>query len=196
MTYPKPRAGLFNIFVAFAWALCFLLLFPFLAFADAPVVLGAPPTGIDWGQAILKLVALLIPAFGALTIAALGYLTTFLRAKGRNSRIASAFAVAADYIEAAFVHVRAGIEDQLRAALADGTLDSTERAALVAKLVLLVKAELPGGIQTVLAGVLGSGLETWLSGKAGQVVQAAVDAGKATPAGTVAAAVALVPQKA
>ncbi len=117
----------------------------------------------------------LIPILGALIAAVLTKLVTFLHAKEGNSKIAGAFAIATDFVSTAFAHVRAGIESDLKLALADGTITDTERAALVAKLVALVKLELPAGMMAILSGALGPALETWLSGKADQVVRAAAE---------------------
>lgn len=145
----------------------------------APAAPGAPG-GIAWVSALLQYVAVpLIPITGSLIIYVLTKLATYLHAKGDNSKVAGAFAIAVDFIETAFVHIRAGIESDLKDALADGTVDSVERQKLVDKLVSLVKAELPGSIQAILGATLGPSLETWLKGKAGQVVQAAVAEGEA-----------------
>ncbi len=160
------------------WAVVlFVLAFVPLAFAQTVTLTDSvPPTGPKSAleSVIAYILVPLIPALGTLIAAVLIKLATFLHAKEGNSKVAGAFAVAVDFLETAFTHVRAGIEPDIKAALADGTLDAQERAALVAKLVALVKLELPGGIMAILTKTLGPALETWLSGKAGQVVQAAV----------------------
>ncbi len=149
--------------------------------AHAQTVLVPPtgepgaPTGPAWVTALIQYCLVpLIPVLGALAAWVLTKLAGFLHAKSDNSKIAGAFAVAVDYIETAFTHLRAGIEDDLKRALADGTLDPTERAALVAKLVSLAKAELPTGVMAILGGALGPALETWLNGKAGDAIQKVV----------------------
>lgn len=160
-----------------SWMLASMaLMFPALAFAQT--VTPAPSSGPAWlGPVLQYIVVPLIPITGSLIVWALTELAKFLRAKGSNSKVAGAFAIAVDFFETAFVHLRAGIEGDIKDALADGTIDSTERANLVKKLVELAKAELPDGIKTILGGALGPALETWLAGKAGQVVQAAVAQG-------------------
>lgn len=177
-TRTADRLGLLSLL--FLGAALFLFLFGFAA--DAQTVLGNPLPAESFGQKVLAYVLpALVPIIGSLVIAVLTKLATFLHAKEGNSKVAGAFAIATDYIETAFVHIRAGIEADLKLALADGTLDAAERAQLVAKLVALAKAELPAGVQAILGGALGPALETWLAGRAGQVVQAAVSEGKLGP---------------
>ncbi len=146
----------------------------------APAVPGAP-TGPAWVTALVQYCLVpLIPVLGTLTAAVLAKGALYLHAKEGNSKVAGAFAIGLDYFTTAFTHIRAGIEPDLKLALADGTLDANERAALVAKLVALAKAELPGSVMGLLSKALGAGLETWLNGKAGDAVQAVV-AAKAAP---------------
>lgn len=155
------------------WALFFFL--SFSAFAQTVLVDPTVPGPKTAAESIIAYILVpLIPVLGALLAAALTKLTTYLHAKESNSKVAAAFAIATDFVSAAFTRMRAGIEPDLRMALADGSLDAMEREHLVAKLVALVKAELPAGIMAILGGALGPALETWLNGKAGQVIQAAV----------------------
>jgi len=138
-----------------------------------PAAPGAPG-GPAWVTSLLQYIVLpLIPAIGAVIVAALGKLALFLHSKEQNSKVAGVFAIATDFVENAFEHIRAGMEADFKVALADGKLDPVERAALLAKLLALVKAELPSGIQAALQAVFGAGLNTWLSGKASAVIDAA-----------------------
>ncbi len=152
-----------------------LVMLPASVFAQSVLVDSSAPAPKSVVESIIAYILVpLIPIVGTLLAAALTKLVTYLHAKEANSKVAGAFAIAVDFIQAAFTHVRAGIEPDIKLALADGSLDAQERAALVAKLVELVKAQLPGGVMAVLKATLGTALETWLSGKAGEVVQAAV----------------------
>lgn len=151
---------------------------PMLALAQnvlvpPPADPGAPG-GPAWLTSLLQyIVAPLIPAIGTAALAAIGYLTVWLRGLGKTNKLAAAFAVATDFIEHALEHLRAGMEADFKAALADGKIDPVERAALLAKLLALVKAELPGGVMATLSAVFGAGLNTWLSGKASAMIDAA-----------------------
>lgn len=193
MTLNRDRfeIAVMNLVALVAVAILFLLLaFPFGAHAQTVLVESTTATSgpPGWVTALIQYFLVpLIPVLGGLLIAVLTKLATFLHAKEGNSKLAGAFAVAVDFIDTAFTHVRAGIEPDLKAALAEGTLDATERAALVAKLVALVKLELPSSIMGILSGALGPALETWLSGKAGDAIQKVAMA-PATP-GELAAAV-------
>ncbi len=184
MTLTRPRYELAALQLVLLLGVTFLVLCGFAAHAQtvlvAPAAAGAPG-GPAWVTALIQYCLVpAIPVLGTLTVWVLTKLATFLHTKGENSKVAGAFAVAVDFIETAFTHLRAGIEADLKLALADGTLDAKERADLVAKLVSLVKAELPGSIMGVLSGALGPSLETWLNGKAGDAIQKVVVA-TATP---------------
>lgn len=173
MILTRPHRFGFIGFQLACFAVLFCVLLGFAAHAQTVIVdHPAPKTALE--MVIAYILVPLIPILGTLLAAALGKLVTFLHAKEGNSKIAAAFAVATDFVNTAFTHLRAGIEPDLKMALADGTLDAVERANLVTKLVALVKAELPAGLMGVLSATLGPALDTWLSGKAGQVIQAAV----------------------
>ncbi len=144
---------------------------PFAVFAQD----AAPAPQPSVMQTLLGyILPMVVTAIGAVGTWALKQLADYLKSKSLNSRVAGAFSIAVDYLETAFTHVRAGIEPDLKLALADGTLDEKERADLVKKLVELAKAELPTSIQTVLRATLGAGFDSWLSGKAGEAVQKVV----------------------
>jgi type IV secretory pathway TrbD component len=138
----------------------------------------APPTSI-----LGQIVAVLLPVVLALVSAAAAKLVTYLHGREKESKVAAAFAIAGDFFVTAFAQLRAELEADLKAALADGTVDDAERKAMVSKLVALAKRELPTAIMAVLQAVLGLGLDTWLAGKAGLVVDTAVAHGAAAAKG-------------
>lgn len=123
---------------------------------------------------IAQIVDALLPVVLAVVALAGAKLTAYLHSKGKESKVAEAFAVASEFFMASFAKLRAELEPDIKAALADGKIDDAERAAMVAKLVEVAKSQLPAGIVLVLKSVLGSGLETWLQGKAQQAVDVAV----------------------
>lgn len=93
----------------------------------------------------------------------------WLHAHTQNSKVLGALAQGADFVGAAVAHVISGMQDDFKAALADGKVTPEEAAALKAKVLALVKAELPSALKTV-ADNLGPAFETWLSGKVSQAV--------------------------
>lgn len=155
-------------------AIAFCLLCPLLAVADIAVV--GDPVPAPAPNLLGQLVALLLPVVIALVSAAAAKLVTYLHGKEKESKVAAAFAIAGDFFVTAFSHLRASLEPDLKTALADGKIDDAERKAMIDKLIALAKKELPAALMAVLQSVLGIGLDTWLSGKAGQVVDAAVAA--------------------
>lgn len=117
-------------------------------------------------------VAPLIPVVGALIVAGLGKLVQFLHAKEGESKLLKALGIGAELVSTSVSHVVDGLKPELQAALADGKIDDAERAALKAKALELLKKELPAGVQGVLSTALGPALETWLSGKVSQAIDA------------------------
>lgn len=117
-------------------------------------------------------VAPLIPVVGALIVAGLGKLVQFLHAKHKDSKLFGALGVGAELVSTSVTHVIDGLKPELQQALADGKIDDAERAALKAKAMELLKKELPVGVQGVLSTALGPALETWLSGKVTQAIDA------------------------
>ncbi len=176
MTRTRFELAALQLVLLFTFA--FLVLFGFAAHAQNVLVApAAPPTQAAWVTTLLQyIVAPLVAVIGSMLAWVLAKLATWIHSKEANSKAAGAFAVAADYLSTAFTHLRAGIGPDLKLALADGTLDASERAELVKKLVGLAKVELPTGVLAVLGKTLGPALETWLSGRAGEVVQAVVAA--------------------
>lgn len=145
------------------------------------VTVAAPSAGAVMLTAFLQyVVPPLAMAIAALLALMLKKLSDFLHAKAEGSKVGTALVVGTDAIGTAVSHVISGLAPAVRDALAnDGKLDEAERAALKAKAIALIKAELPDGVKAVLGGVMGAGLETWLSGKAEQAISAA--AAQASP---------------
>ncbi len=113
----------------------------------------------------------IITATAGIIVWALKKLSDLLHAKAEGSKVAQALVTGTDFVGAAVSHVVSGLAPDVREALANnGTIDEAERAALKAKAVALLKAELPDGIKTVLGSVMQGGLDTWLSGKAEQAI--------------------------
>ncbi len=128
-------------------------------------------------EPVLKyVVAPLIPILVSLIVAGLAKLISFLHEKQGQSRVVNALGVGAELVNATISHVVSGMKADLQAALADGKLDAAEKAQLKARALELIKADLPASIQGVLSTTLGPALDTWLSGK----VSDAIDA-KASP---------------
>jgi hypothetical protein len=116
----------------------------------------------------------LVVLIASLLAFALKKLSDFLHVKAQGSAVGQALVTGSDFVTTAVSHVISQLAPDVRDALAnDGKIDDAERAALKAKALALIKAELPDGIKAVLGGVMQGGLETWLSGKAEQAIAAA-----------------------
>lgn len=115
---------------------------------------------------IIKAVApFLVTALASLLGWALVKLSAYLHAKASESKVLGAMAVASDFVSACVAHASEKLEPDLKAALAKGSISPEDRAKIIADALALVKSQLPAGIAGTLAGALGDGLETWLSGK-------------------------------
>jgi hypothetical protein len=156
------------------------------AFADTTPP-APPPAGAPIGDQILHafmqvVVPALITALAALLAWALKKLGTFLHTKAEGNAFGTAGVKVYDYLSNATQHLIAGMAPEFRKALAnDGKIDEAERAALKAKLMELVKAEMPEGVMSVLGNAFGSGLETVMSGLTEKVLAEAEKKAVASP---------------
>lgn len=173
-----PDAGKAVAAVTLALAAIGALLVPATAFAQEA---GPGPTvdGSIGAKVLNTFLQYALPpivtAIAGIVVLALTKLSAFLHAKAEGSKVGTALVGAADFVMTAVQHVVSGLAPDVRSALAnDGKIDDAERTVLKQKALTLIKAELPADIVSVLGSLYGAGLDTWLSGKAEQAIDAAV----------------------
>lgn len=162
--------------------LLLVLLLPGLVFAqDIPA--PPAPAAAPGSQTILELVlqyvvAPLLPVIGGLLVFALKKLTEYLTAKSAESKGALVGAKLTGAAASAVAEINATLRPQLEAALADGKLTDTEKAALKAEALKLLKEKLPAELLGAASGIFGGFLDTYLGG----LIEREVLAQKATAA--------------
>lgn len=119
---------------------------------------------------VLKLLGILALPIGALLTALLGMLTLWVKSKAANSKLAGGAGVVLDLLHSYLAKAKQELAPQLQAALADGVLDATERAALRKSLIALVMRDAPADAVKALQGVWGAAFPGWLEGKAEQAI--------------------------
>lgn len=106
----------------------------------------------------------------AATLAGIGILAAFLRAKAVESKAARVGLVVTEAARAAVLELDASLKPKLKAYLADGVLSEEEKAELKKTAVDLLKTKLPAGLLSAAGGIFGAFTETYLAGKVEQAV--------------------------
>lgn len=123
------------------------------------------------GQSFLaQLGPALMDLLMAATLAGIGILAAFLRAKAAESKAAKVGLVVTEAARAAVLELDATIKPKLKAFLADGKLSDEEKAELKKMALDLLKTKLPAGLLSAAGGVFGAFTDTYLAGKIEQAV--------------------------
>lgn len=144
-----------------------------LAQVDAapPVPAEAPAAELASTESlVLKILGGLLGILSPLLVALVGMAVRYLNAKGKDNKVLAAFGVATELVHTYVAKAEVELRPQFQKALADGKLSAEEAAELKAKLLEILKRDMPGPVLATLSGALGPALEGWLSGKVEQAV--------------------------
>lgn len=145
-----------------------MLTFVLAQVANVGEVVAAPKTV---GEMVLAyVVAPLLALLGTALVAAVGKLTTYLHSKEKDGRAFAALAQASELVAAYVAKADVELRPEFQKALADGKLTPEEGAALKAKVLELLKRDMPASLMALLSKVLGGAVDGWLSGKVEQAV--------------------------
>lgn len=150
-----------------------------------PLLLAQTDTAPSIGELVLKyIVAPGLAVVGPLLVAAMAKLVTYLHAKEKDSKLFGALSAATELVQTYVARAEVELRPEFAKALADGRLTPEEGKALKAKVLEILKRDMPAQLFATLSKALGPALEGWLSGKVEQAVtqQAAVESiGTASP---------------
>lgn len=155
---------------------------------------GAPevaPTDPHWLAKMLvaNLLPVVITVLTPLLMAALAYLTGYLRNKSAESNAAKVSLLFAEAASSIVAELNATLKPKLLKALEDGVLTETEKAQLKAAALEALKTKLPASLIGSAQGLFGGFVDSWLAG----LVERAVESQKAPAAAPLAAAPAASP---
>lgn len=110
---------------------------------------------------------------GALLIAlkvGLAYLISYLKQRGKDSKLFNALAMASELVQTYVAKAEVELKPMFAKALEDGAISPEEGAALKAKVIEIIKRDMPADVWATVAGALGPAVDGWLSGKVEQAV--------------------------
>lgn len=102
----------------------------------------------------------------------LAYLIKYLREKGESNKVFSALAMGTEVVNTFVAKAEVELKPMFKSFLEDGKIDAAEGAQLKAKLMEILKRDMPAPLMATLGGALGPALDGWLSGKIEQAVEA------------------------
>lgn len=128
---------------------------------------------------VLKIVGASLSLLSPLLVALVAFGAAYLNAKKKELEASGgradglhALAIGADLVHTYVARAEVEIRPMLQKALADGVLSQAEGAELKAKVIELVKRDMPANVMAALSNALGPAVEGWLSGKVEQAVTA------------------------
>lgn len=126
-----------------------------------PVVEPVSPVKEFLGELLMLLAS-------ALLIAAkigLGFLVKYLREKGETNKTLSALAIGTELIQTYVAKAEVELKPEFAKAAADGKITAEEGAALKAKVIEVLKRDMPADLWKALQRGLGPAVDGWVSGK-------------------------------
>lgn len=132
---------------------------------------ASKPTTIS-EMVVAYVVAPLLALVGSGLVAALTKLVTYLHSKEKDGRAFAALAQATELVQTYVARADVELRPEFQKALADGKLTPEEGAALKAKVLEMLKRDMPPALMALLGKVLGTAVDGWLSGKVEQAVAA------------------------
>lgn len=150
------------------------------AFAQDAAVAAPAAEDPHWLAKMLvaNLLPVVITALTPLLMAALAYLTGYLRNKSAESHAAKVSVIFAEAASSIVAELNATLKPQLLAALKDGVLTDVEKAKLKSTALEALKTKLPASLIGSAQGVFGGFVDSWLAG----LVERAVESQKAPAA--------------
>lgn len=157
--------------------LALLSLVAFPSFAQA-----APAPAAEDPHWLVKLVVanllpLLITVLSPLLMAAMAYLSSYLRAKSAESTAAKVGLVFSEAANSIVAELNATLKPQILDAMKDGTVTKDELAKLKATALDALKTKLPATLMESAKGMFGGFVDTWLAG----LIERSVTAQKQAP---------------
>lgn len=153
-----------------------LMLFALPVFAQVPAastpeLAQASLEATHTESLVLKILGGLLGILSPLLVALVGMAVKYLNEKGKDNKALAALGIGTELVHTYVAKAELELRPMLQKALADGKLTEAEGAELKAKLLELLKRDMPGPIMDTLQKTLGPALEGWLSGKVEQAVQ-------------------------
>lgn len=149
---------------------------PQLQFADVMLVDGegftnvvappaASPVATNVHEALVDL--LMAVATGLLALGA-----AWVRAHAQNSKFAGALMKGTELVETYVAKAEVELKPMFKSFLSDGKIDALEAQQLKAKVLEIVKRDMPASLWSTLQSGFGPAVDGWLSGKIEQAVEA------------------------
>lgn len=127
---------------------------------------------------VANLLPLLITVLSPLLMAAMAYLSSYLRAKSAESKAAKVGLVFSEAANSIVAELNATLKPQLLEALKDGKLTEEERGKLKTTALEALKSKLPVALMDSAKGMFGGFVDTWLAGLIERAVVAQKQAAK------------------
>lgn len=120
----------------------------------------------------LKILAGLLGILSPLLVTLVAMAVKYLNEKGKDNKVLAALGIGTEIVHTFVAKAEVELRPQLQAALADGRLSDVEAQQLKAKVMEILKRDIPGPVMATLGNALGPALDGWLSGKVEQAVAA------------------------
>lgn len=112
----------------------------------------------------------LIDILAAIGSALLGLLALWVRNKAKDNKLFSALQIGTDIVATYVAKAEVELKPMFKSFLADGKISAEEGAQLKAKVLEILKRDMPASLMQTLGSALGPALDGWLSGKIEQAV--------------------------